>query len=540
MTRRDNPPRRPADRSRGFTLVELLVVLLIVLLVSAVALPTVIPAITHRQVSEAARLLQASLVGARDAAIHNNAPRGIRLLPDPAFMLTTDLSGNPIAPTLPRVQSGTNLGQIDPAAMLAANRFVPIESAPDYTEGRLDLYNPANPASPNYPTGHLWWTGNLPPYPVQPVSPPPPYYNYPISVPINAPGSFNPNFISTYTNAYVTPNVQVVVQAPFDPSDPINLRPNPPTSWFWNVRVGDKIQIDNSGTYYTIVGPLTVWPGSATNPGNPELFVNDGPPGGNPLLQRNYANGTSVYVEYLLLVDGFDDSGDGFIDSGWDGVDNNANNLVDELDEWEFEQFVAASQSLGSRNPYNIPYVIRRRPVPSTGAREVDLPSNIVVDLTTWNTTNKERSRLPVNPYTGYVDILLNPSGDVVPTTVYSTPSSFGMAGAFYHFWLAERSDVFAALPFDGKGNPVPLVNNYPFLLPMPLGSNVVNAVTGASAYDALVSATPALPYLKGDRRLVTLFTRTGQIVTTENPEFDVYNVNQPFTTPQQGGQGTP
>ncbi len=49
------------------------------------ALPTVIPAFNHRQVSEAARILQGGLAGARDTAINNNAPAGIRLLPDPVF-----------------------------------------------------------------------------------------------------------------------------------------------------------------------------------------------------------------------------------------------------------------------------------------------------------------------------------------------------------------------------------------------------------------------------------------------------------------------
>ena len=56
------------------------------------------PARRHQILSEAARLLQASLVGARDAAIHANAPRGIRLLPDPAFFTVTtltDSNGNP-------------------------------------------------------------------------------------------------------------------------------------------------------------------------------------------------------------------------------------------------------------------------------------------------------------------------------------------------------------------------------------------------------------------------------------------------------------
>ena len=79
-----NRQARFTDR-QGFTLIELLVVITLILLVSAVALPTVISAYTHRQVSEAARILQAGLVGARDIAINNNAPAGIRLLPDPVF-----------------------------------------------------------------------------------------------------------------------------------------------------------------------------------------------------------------------------------------------------------------------------------------------------------------------------------------------------------------------------------------------------------------------------------------------------------------------
>jgi prepilin-type N-terminal cleavage/methylation domain-containing protein len=58
------PPRpRP-----GFTLIELLVVVTIVVLVSAATLPTILPALAHRQVSEASRLLQAAIEGARDAA----------------------------------------------------------------------------------------------------------------------------------------------------------------------------------------------------------------------------------------------------------------------------------------------------------------------------------------------------------------------------------------------------------------------------------------------------------------------------------------
>ena len=69
--------------NRGFTLLEILVVIVIILIVSVVAFPTIVSALSHRQVSESARILHAALAGARDAAIRNNAPSGIRLLPGP-------------------------------------------------------------------------------------------------------------------------------------------------------------------------------------------------------------------------------------------------------------------------------------------------------------------------------------------------------------------------------------------------------------------------------------------------------------------------
>ena len=91
-----------------------------------------LPALQHRQVSEAARILQGALVGARDSAIKNNRPSGIRLLPDPVL--------NGINPS-------TNL--LDATQPLAYNRVIPIAAAPDYSEGMLVL---------NYGTGNLNWT----------------------------------------------------------------------------------------------------------------------------------------------------------------------------------------------------------------------------------------------------------------------------------------------------------------------------------------------------------------------------------------------
>ena len=181
----------------------------------------------------------------------------------------------------------------------------------------------------------------------------------------------------------------------------------------------------------------------------------------------------------------------------------------------------------------NQTYTITRRPAPSSGSREMALPSNVVIDLTTWATTH-ERSRFPlpppangvgtsqvINPNSGSVDILVNPDGTVVPSTVYSSPSSFGLNGAFLHFWLAERSDVTA-----------PSAGTYS-TLPLPAGLAPTNFATGAE--------------LKGEYSLVTVYSRTGQILVNSPPRFDnpsnpangsFYNLNIPFVEAQQGATG--
>ena len=166
----------------------------------------------------------------------------------------------------------------------------------------------------------------------------------------------------------------------------------------------------------------------------------------------------------------------------------------------------------------------------------MSLPTNVVVDLTTWGNTFQERSQFPqgvINPFTGYVDILVYPNGSVVPTTIYSTPSSFGMSGAFYHFWLAERSDV-RGIHLDNNNNPVPIVTGQPVYLPV--GNIKQQLVLGGTPYTG--------PSLQGEYRIVTLFTRTGQVTTNDNVQFDnpvnpangtTYNPNFPFLATEQG-----
>ena len=74
--------------------------------------------------------MQGGLVGARSSAIRTQGPSGIRLLPDPAFPLRY----------LPD-------GSIDPAQPLAANRIIPIEAAPDYSVGRVNIVWPTGPGA---------------------------------------------------------------------------------------------------------------------------------------------------------------------------------------------------------------------------------------------------------------------------------------------------------------------------------------------------------------------------------------------------------
>lgn len=502
---------RPASRRKGpgrppaFTLVELLVVIVIIILVSAVALPTVIPALTSRQVSEGARILQAAIAGARDAAIRANAPRGIRLLPD--------LTLSPGATTA--------AGTIAPGQVLTASRIVPIEPAPDLTDS-------STTGSATFRTAGFAWNAATPPvFPFPPVLPATMTRGtYPHPAIIVPPGGGTPTQVF---------KVLMVVQAVWQNN--AGVIANPPTNWFWNVRIGDRFRFTDSGRYYTVVGPMTV--------ANPENFVNDGPSDNNPFgpnfasLTDSYPNPVpaipvnprvTVHPEFLFLVNGLDDDGDGFVDDGLDGVNENANfdkitkaPIVDDIGEWTETETWQGSQAIAAmaaENSFNTPptfkWTIARGPVPAPGAREVSMPGGATIDLTTWDSTH-ERSRLPVNPFNGTVDVLVNQAGQVIPTTFYSSPSSFTMAGSFFHFWVADRADV--ATPVTNSKS----LYVYPSL---PISSDALN-----------VPATPDPPAtpLKKDRVLITLFARTGQVVTNSIENFDYTDVNRPFDDAQLG-----
>lgn len=365
-------------------------------------------------------------------------------MPDPTFVT--------LQPMIVNGRPNPQGGWIDPTMPLAYNRVVPIETAPEYTEGMVFVF-PAATYAPGLRT----------------------------------------------VNGFSGVPCLVLEESVVDPS---SLAPNPPTSWFWNVRVGDKIQIGHAGVWYTIVGPMM-------QP-NPEGFVNNGPAGTTlPTL-----NGGSP-CEYLLLVDGRDDNANGWTDEGFDGVDNNNANGVDEAVEWEVESW----QGSLAKGAVNLTYTIRRRPMASPNATEIALPTDMVIDATTL-LTSQERSRFPVDLATrmaGTVDIVINPDGTVLPVTSYGVPASFPMGGAFDHFWLAERQDV-----------QVPSGSSTPYLPVAEPGSSSASATAGN--------------YLKGEYSLLSLNARTGQMVVNASPSFyspisGAYAVSMPFLAAEQGVQ---
>ena len=163
----------------------------------------------------------------------------------------------------------------------------------------------------------------------------------------------------------------------------------------------------------------------------------------------------------------------------------------------------------------------------------------MVIDATTWNST-RERSRIPVELGSLYCDVMVNPSGAYIPTTLYSAPMSADPL-PFLHFWICDRSEVFPRGTLwgtDTSGVP----NHNPSDPSPPL----------AYVFDELpmTSDTPgytSTQILKADRRLATMFTQSG-LITTNTIEtvpppnawqpgegFSTGSVSYPFLKAQQG-----
>lgn len=351
--------------------------------------------------------------------------------------------------------------------------------------------------------------------------------------------------------------------------------PNPPTAWFFNLRQGDKLRLSDSGRPYTIAGPI-VNPGVAVTPGS--SVSTPGSPAANPERMISFGNGYvvtpdpyQVSFEFLFLMNGVDDDGDGFIDEGFDGIDNDGDGIIDpgfngidddndgfiddqkELylhdngpggmpryvypgnpfglpdggggmvtigsnisGEFEQEKFITTRQGI-----VQLGYTVARRPVPSEGARALDLPAGTVIDLTTLNVNapqTSERSKLPYDIYSHSVDVMISPNGQVAQLSA-STNAGPPINLPFYHFWITDREDVYS--PSVPQG--------YAFQLPMLKGSGSDPAGGGSLTYPA------SYPVLRGERRLLSLNTRTGAITSTLVETMYVDNIEYPYEAAERG-----
>lgn len=224
-------------------------------------------------------------------------------------------------------------------------------------------------------------------------------------------------------------NRLVVEQAVFNgvpgPAHPEGA-PNNPTSWYWNVRLGETIVL--GGVRYTICGPMLQ--------DNPEKFVNVGPQqidktgkfrvSWSP-LKRTYGDGTHPYsTEFLLLVNGKDDDRDGLIDSGWNGIDDNLDGVVDDDYEWETEHWATSAVS----GLTNAPYHVVRSMVPTTRGQH-ELPANIIVDLS--------KSSVMGKTFADHIDLIFDRTGRISTKSVYSIDNT-PLGERFVKLQISDRN----------------------------------------------------------------------------------------------------
>ncbi len=229
-------------------------VILIVVILSVATLSAVLPTLNSRRVSEASRILQAALSRARDIAVRTNSPQGIRLLPDPPD------------PSRPGV--------------LTCSRFIEMESGDAYDDGTVvkgfdvPLYDAPNssPGNPVFDYKPYFATT----YPPPQVYPP----DYVPGLRHLRPGRRDPDaHLSQPTTPTTSISIRISCSDNRRPSSRIRsiravstCRPSP-TSWFYNIRQGEKLQLNDSGNIYTVAGPIC-GPGSVPNV---DRLINYGP-----------------------------------------------------------------------------------------------------------------------------------------------------------------------------------------------------------------------------------------------------------------------
>jgi hypothetical protein len=345
--------------------------------------------------------LPAILPALRDQATTNAASTLHATIQEARDLATRDgWAGIRLVPTQapPALEDGT----IDPDAPLMYSKIVPLAKAPDYAEGLASIHD-----------------------------------------------DYTPEFLAMLRADYgrPLPNLLILEESLVDAA---GNRSNP-TSWYWNLRVGETVHV--LGRPYTIAGPMVAGPAQ----GNSEGFVNVGPAGTASPLSRVYDGGptpVALPVEFLYLANRADDDGDGLVDEGWNGFDDDFDSMIDEDDEWESERW---GSTVGVGTPAAFPYRVARRPYPAP-AKSTELASGAVIDATSWfgvevpanpenpgagyKRTAPMRPRLPVWRWTGAVELTFDPAGRIDMPSPYGRPASSPLGTRWAHFWIADVGDV--------------------------------------------------------------------------------------------------
>ena len=443
----------PRTAPRGFTLVELLVVIAIIGLISAVALPVVLPALNERRVSEAARLLQA-------------------VLPAPATP--------PSGPTPPGASASCPTRSCprrhDAAAsgVLASNRIIAIEPAPTTPKG-WSIARPRRPApvsansrsrqSPRSQDRRV--SGRRPSnHPQQPDH----------LVLEHPPGRQDPvQRLRAVLHDRRADDGRPPVTTPARSTNSERLHQQRPAQ----LRHGRRQDCRRIPRSWSTARTTTATAGS-TRPST----------GSTTTATASSTRATTGSTTTATASSTSRPSSS--------SADRRAASTSPRS---------SSARSPRDRRPTNPTYTIFRRPVVSPGARETTLPAGVVIDLTTWNaptvdwqrptrpTLQPERSRLPVDPYSDYVDIMIAPSGQVV------TPGRGGSAAAELRRLAAVEPAVLPLLAHRARGRgraalgitssstgpttvrprpePEPASNGLTYLLPMPQGDAELHAAAG-------------------------------------------------------------
>lgn len=533
------------SRRSGLTLLELLIVMAIILLVSVATIPVALGVFGEQEVSGAASTVHAMFSLTRDTAVRNGRPVGIRLIPDP------DLAGS--------ISGGDY--------RMASNRMLELQVPPDYTQGRAGKL-----------TGHglpeldgITW--QLVAHPT----------------------------IPTMGNTFLVRRI-AVVESKLEGESSFAL-PAPPlvptdlTSWYGNIRQGERIRFDTTRQDYIVAGPFfrnvpQSGPPARADYLNSERFVY-GPTcsfSTAPVLAwipslPFPASAPANRREILFVVNGRDDDGDGYVDEEFDGIDNNndglidpgyngvdddGDGLIDEMDELLFNRvggvanynpfFAEYEEEVFIGAPvdgvqYASSYAITRRPIPSPDSREVQLPGNTVIDLTTSvfpliGAGPSERSVVPIDPLSGYVEFIIYPNGRVAPSS-YAGNYTYLADFPAYYLWIAEREDVRDVLwgvDTNNYPNPNPAAGNsdpnlrFFYRLPMTKDTKYYLDHDKDGVIDTAppIVAQQAGNFLEGGRRIVAISSSNGKASVSSFTIDDAQQIGAVFNQAnrQQTGQG--